>query len=255
MAKRKKRLTKKLRKRTPKKVFNIGGVIVTFKKLKNKSRKGDYAYVRKAKGRGKYFKVDKEVGKSPKPYALMYAQGGIKGRKGVTKKGYTETRKALKRVEKYPSIEESLGNGVSGTTIEQAYNITPYNVKRAYMNLLRNTDRKGDGGPIVKDQQLINILTMPENIEKWKMRVLVEIDLMNTNGDVITSISSTGIKTLMDIQKEIIGKVTIGAEFHKFSKGLNASMISNGYKQKSGGTHSGRLSNVRIKMAFRKASG
>lgn len=230
-----------------KKKQNNEEVKVKYTVLNNKSRKGEYAYVKQKGKRGAYYKVKPEIGKDDKSYKVIYRSGGVRGRKGVTKERTRLLKKVNVLVSEYPDIDKTLPKGFSETEIPNAYKLTPYEIKNKYKELLFNVGKKG------LPSEILELLVLPESIEKWKHRVLYKVNAYNQNGDLLVSITPDGtIKTLSDIQKEVLGTIVLGAEYKNQYKRISESVESKGYRVLKGGIGEGRVTNVKILMSFRK---
>ena len=157
MAKKKKQ-TKKVQRKRPNKKRETKFPIIIKKTLNNKSRKGEYFYVKLKKGdKGKYFKAQKGVKRGD--YAEASRYGLIRKRTGV--KGITNIKRKVRQIKKRPQeIETSLKPGVAETRIQNPEKLSVYGMKVAYTRLLLNTGKAGDGKPIVRDKELIDILTV-----------------------------------------------------------------------------------------------
>lgn len=217
---------------------------------KGKGRKGKYYYVKEVNKKPKYYKYKEGIEKKD---ILEYYKRGITSKRGGVSKERIKKEKKLDRVaKKYPKIEDIIESGYSEYTIKDAKKLTPTNIRNAYMFLLMNKDKVGDGKGIVRDKELLDIITRSENIEKWKHRVLFEIQLSNENGDRLLTISNTQIKTLGEIKREVLDKISIGQEYESQYKRFGELMEGKGYRITSGSIRKGKIKDVKIKLIFRK---
>lgn len=244
------------------------GMTIKYVNYNNKSRKGVYAYIRENKI-SKLYKVKKDIEtqlkilqKAKKKtlaidniYKDAFRSGLVKkGRTGVTKKEVTQIKKAKKNLaSKYTNIEDSLLSGYAETTTDLS-GLSHYNIKRAYMNLLRNTDKKGEGQPIVKDSLLINVLTLPENVDKWKHRIMYKIHLKNDKDEAIMDLVPDNLKTLVQIKQELGETLKYGMDIDTlFSKAVDTAKAK-GYQTRNVNTGTkGKLGKMTITLTYRKA--
>jgi len=217
--------------------------------LNNKSRKGDYIYVKETGKQGRYYKKNPDVPKDD--YAKIYQQGGLRQKKG----GLTRDKvKVIRRrsSKKLLEIDKILEDGYSQTTVERAEKLTPFGMKTAYMNLLRNTDKVGDGRGVVRDPELLDIITRPEDVEKWKHRIMYEVSIMG-GAELLGKMTNQYPKTLGIAMSEIRELVGVGSEITGYdgqgavqgknfeAKGWNFERLAKG-----------RITGLKIKMVFRK---
>lgn len=232
--------------------------------MNKKSRKGKYFYVKEPKKVGKYYK--KKEGINKKDVIEFYKRGIVTKRGGVSKKRLERERKLDKLAKKYPNIEDSFGKrGYGEYTVKNAQALTPNGIRTSYGYLLMNRDKAGDGKGIVRDKELLELLTRGENINKWKHRVLFEIYLTNENGEVLATINNTKIKTLGEIKKEVIDEIKVGRSYDLAGVGspnadstntteFTKRIVKKGYRVNRGTTSNGKVKDVKIKMIFRKGS-
>lgn len=220
---------------------------ITFKEvsLNNKSRKGDYVYIKETGKQGKYYKKKPDLQK--RDYLEVYNQGGLRSKSG----GITAQKiQAIRRVQrkKIGEIDTILRDGYAQNTIERAQTITPFGMKTAYMDLLRNRDKVGDRLGIVRDKELLDIITRPEDVEKWKHRIMYKIELMGNEGLLATANNQTP-KTLGIVISDMRELKVVGSNVEGY--GRLAKEISNkNYNFEK--IADGRITNFRIKMVFRK---
>lgn len=217
--------------------------------LNNKARKGKYIYISEKGKSGKYYKKNEKL--KEKDYIEIYKGEGLRSKRGGISK---EKIKVIRRVKKKKlvEIEKSLRSGYAQTTVNNANKLTPYGIKTAYMNLLRNKDKVGDKLGIVRDKELLDILTRTEDVEKWKHRVLYGIELIGDKGEILAKMTNKNPKTLYTISSELkeIAKEgrELGNEYE--ANGIKGDAEKKGYNYE--GIGKGKIKNIRIKLVFRK---
>lgn len=219
---------------------------------KGKSRKGKYIYIKEPNKKGRYYK--KQEGLKKEDY-IKYYKSKIKSKKGgVTKKKLKKIEKYEKILKKYPKVETTLKSGYAGTTINNAKELTPYRMLNSYKRLLMNKDKLGDGHGIIRDKELLELITTSENIEKWKHRIMYETQIFNEKGELTHQINNTNVKTIGELKSEVIDYIQLGMEVGSFSDKMNEQQIEkDGWKISSGTTNKGKIKDIKIKMIFRKA--
>lgn len=217
--------------------------------LNNKSRKGSYVYVKEKGRQGRYYKKNPNV--SREEYAEVYSKGGLRQKRGGVTKNKVKVIKK-RSVKKLVEIDNVLKDGYAQATVERAEKLTPYGMKTAYMNLLRNKDRAGDGHGIVRDKELLDIITRPEDVEKWKHRIAYEVEIIG-QGQVLGRMTNQYPKSLGIALGEIRELVGVGSEITGYDgqggvqgknfggKGWNFERLSKG-----------RVETIKVKMVFRK---
>jgi len=224
-------------------------IIIREVKLNNKSRKGDYFYVKEIGKRGRYYKKNKDVSK--KEYIEIYKKGGLRQKRGgITKDKVKVIRR--RNFKKLIEIDKVLANGYAQTTIKRIEKLTPFGMKTAYMNLLRNTDKVGDKKGIVRDPELLDIITRPEDVEKWKHRIMYEVEILG-DGIVLGRMTNQYPKSLGIATGEIKELVGIGTEITGYD-GQNAVQGKN-FEAKGWNFErlaKGRVTNLNLRMVFRK---
>lgn len=243
------------------------GLVIKYKTYNNKSRKGEYAYLREGK-KIRIYKVNQEI--KTKLDSLRKTNQGTrkidniyrtafrtdlvrKGRQGVTEKKVNIIRTSMKGFnKKYANIEEALETGYAESDVELS-GLNHYIIKNAYRDLLINKNNKGDGRRIVKDDLLVNILTLPDNIEKWKHRVLYQIKVFNDQNELLTELTPNNIKTLYDIKKEMGMVIKKGEEWTEQYREVMDKAKAFGYRARSLEVHKGYVSRISITLTYRKA--
>lgn len=127
----------------------------TLVELNNKSRKGLYIRYKHPTGRWSYYKLrpNEPIETTIKRYTTP---------KGKKKKKY--------RIPKRKTIETQLKKAIKTITIT---NTQPTTIKTAKNNLFKN---------IVRDQQILNILTTDHNLQKIKHRFEINLKVYGQNG-------------------------------------------------------------------------
>lgn len=214
-------------------------MIVKKVKLNNKSRKGDYYYVRsETKGsRPKYYKA--RTGLKEKDYIFAYDNKiRLRSSGGRSK---VQKQKSVKELFGNRQIEDILERGYAETTINNILKLTPYGKKTAYMKLLQ---------PIVKDSELRQILSREENVQRFKHRLGFEIYLHGESNEVLATMEYPHKgKTLAQVASDLKG-IKLGEEIADNYAHIANRMKNLGYtySHKKNGT----LRNISVKIIFRK---
>lgn len=224
--------------------------IVKETNLNNKTRKGKYFYVKLAKGdKGKYYLARK--GLKADDYLEAKKYGVIQKKKGVI--GKENIKKQIKKIgKKGEKIEESLGYGIAGTSIKGLHKLSLYNMRSSYNKLLLNTDKLGEGTPIVKDKELLEILTREENVIKYKHRLGFEMTIIGQRDEPLAKIRyEQARKTLNEVVNDIKGIVKIGMDVQDFSPKIASEVKKKGYTYNH--IDNGKVKSIDIKIIFRKS--
>lgn len=248
----------KLRKMKGKKVKKEG-ISIRRVLLNNKTRKGNYVAIRETGKKTKYYK-EKE-GLEDKDYKEFYSRGLVTKRGGVSKERILKEKKLDRVAKKFPKVEDILKSGSVMYTIKKAKGITPQGINNSYKSLLMNRDKTGDGIGIVRDKLLLDLITRPENVEKWKQRIGYEILIKDEKENVMATIRNTQPKTLSEVKREVIDDINMGKEYDSGKEYTpTAGLINNigkdlekkGYRIEKGESGKGKISNVSIRMIFQK---
>lgn len=215
----------------------------------SKGRKGKYFYIKEIGKRPKYYK--KKAGITRKDVEQYYRRGITSKRGGISKERIKKEIKLDKLQRIYPKIEDVLEKGYAEYTLENAERLTPTGIRTAYQYLLLNKGKAGDGKGIVRDKELLELITRSENIDKWKHRVLFEIQVKNEKGEMLLTINNTQVKHLGEIKKEIMDRIKTGQDYEGQYKTFGE-LEKKGYRINAGTTKSGKISNIKIKLIFRK---
>lgn len=217
--------------------------------LNNKSRKGTYIYVKEKGKNGRYYKKNKEL--KEKDYLTVYKQGGLRKKRGGITKDKIKVIRTIKK-KKPIEIEKALMKGYSQTTIERAERLTPYGMKTAYMNLLRNKDKVGDGHGVIRDKELLEIITRPEDVEKWKHRIAYEVTIIGREG-ALGRMTNQVPKNLGIAIGEIKELARIGGEITSYDgTGTGRGKDFQAKEWNFERLGKGRITEIKMKMIFRK---
>lgn len=151
-----------------------GAITIKRKFLNNKSRKGWYYYIKEFKKRPSYYKIKQGV--DIENYLLAY-QGKVKSKKkGVLQYSKeSPAKKYLKKVEKSKKIDDLISKGITETSLGNLRGATKPQINNAYRKMLE---------PLVKDKKLIEILSLEENVKKFKHRIQASINIVSSDGAV-----------------------------------------------------------------------
>ena len=171
---------------------------VTYNKGK---RKGDYWYISQTGAkRGRYYK--KREGVTKEEFLEVYQGKGKIGRGDKIK--WSEERLKSKSPEEYAKkklktrdIDEYISKGISENgKIDDLAKTDRLRVREAYVDMLRS---------LVKDKDLLKVLTLPENVEKFKHRIEMAITLISKDNKVSVEFRTFG-KSVDDVMSDL-GKV------------------------------------------------
>jgi hypothetical protein len=211
----------------------------------NKSRKGTYMKVQLVKG-GTVGLYKKKVGLNRQDYLDAKRFGMINKKSGVTKqKQKVEMRK------KYKSVEGVLESGYAETKIDEVRKLTPYAIRIMYKKLLLNDAKAGNGKPIVKDNQLIEILTETENVKKYQHRIGYKMQIVGEKGVLAELEYVGGVKSLQKVVSEVRKYMKVGTNIVDYSPKFAKELKSLGYNYSH--MNNGKIKSVNMKMVFRKA--
>ena len=216
--------------------------------LNNKSRKGQYVYIKLGKGqRGAYYKVKKGV--SDKDYIKAYKNKLISKKLGVRKGLKPEAYKS--KLLKTKKIDNLLSKGIAKVEINNASNLSQYGINTAYRNLLLNKSKAGNGKSIIRDLQLTSILAREENVEKYKHRLSFKVKLQNSKGEILAELTSIGKKTLRTVLKDMKSIMKVGTDIVDFSPSIAMKMKEKGYSYAH--QNNGKYAKMNISIILRKA--
>ena len=225
------------------------GLIIKKKVLNNKSRKGDYYYIKEGSNKPAYYKIVPNV--SLDNYLMAY-----RGKIRIKKKGVIQysklspAQKYLKKVGKSRKIEDLIGKGITETTISNLKYTGRKRTHTAYVNML---------SPLVKDKELLRILALEENVNKFKHRIQTIVTLSSIEGDMEINLKVFN-KSLSDISndfKSITKKVDVVENdlWDLMDKGYKMDGIPKGVDITGSKYHviARKLGKIRVKLRFVKA--
>ena len=203
-------------------------IIIKKKTLNNKTRKGDYYYIKRKGGKPAYYKIKQGI--SIDNYLLAY-DGKVKiKKKGVVRFGKeSPADKYLKKtgLKKY-KIDKLISKGITETSLNNIGSLNITNAHSAYKRML---------SPLVKDKELINILSLDENVRKFKHRIQTNIVLESNDGKVEIELKTFN-KTLIDVRSDFRNIISKEGVFEKDlknirEKGYNLAKIPRGFDLKN----------------------
>lgn len=231
------------------KKFKKGEVKIRKVKLNNKSRKGDYYYIKEAGKRPAYYKI--RAGVTIDNYLMAY-EGKIK----VKKKGvlqYTKETPAERYLKRAVSdkrrIDKLISKGITETTINRVSTIDRRSTHKAYVKML---------SPLVKDKELLSIIALEENVKKFKHRIQSSIKLTSLDGNIEINLKTFN-KTLMEINNDmrLFRKQDINEEDlqNVLKKGYRMDGIPRGVDITGSRYHiiANKIGGINVKLKFVKA--
>ena len=215
--------------------------------LDNKSRKGWYYYLKEYKQKPAYYKI--HPGVSIDNYFLAY-----KGKVRIKKKGVvrytkeTPAEKYLRKVEKGQKIEDLISPGISESTLPNLKFAGRKRMHKAYVKML---------GPRVLDKELLDIISLEENVRKFKHRIESTITLVSSDGKVQFQLKAFN-KTLLDIEDDLKGMSKRGI-FESdlksvMKKGYRLASLPKGFDIKNYEKNfiTSEIGNIKVNLKFRK---
>ena len=196
--KKKRNLKDRRAKATPILKANSGWTIRK-KELNNKSRKGEYVYIKHGKKRASYYKIKDIPLESNIDYYVSLYQGnigkGVKGksdrqkqlRQQITSEDILKKAKVQKR-----AIDKIIGKGIWSTQISSAFNKSPQEIKETYKELLFKAI-------LSRDKQTLDLLIQDENIQKLKNRFEFKINILDSNGKNLVYLEKLGGKDIQEV--------------------------------------------------------
>lgn len=180
-----------------KKWYNYGSVVIGFTTYNNKSRKGRYVVVKDVKTgkRGAYkYQEGTNLGDYYKAFKskLKVKKWGVKPKK---KRKTAELYR--KKVGRTPSIESIIKKGMTTTKPVNLKTADRHKTTTIYKAMLRE---------LVKDRELLDILTQEENIKKIKHRIESKIIMTDDSGGVVANLTvynKTAGEVILDIQENL----------------------------------------------------
>lgn len=179
--------------------YTYGDVEIGFVKYNNKTRKGDYVIVKKGNKR-KTFR--REQGAVLGDYYRAFKGGLMSKRLGikkVDKSGITRAEIYRRKVGKAPPIDSIISKGITTVNVSNIH-LTSINQRRyIYKQML---------GELVKDKDLLGILSEEENIKKIKHRIEIKLEMKDIEGNPIANFRVYGrtvSQVALDLQEHIKG--------------------------------------------------
>lgn len=163
--------------------------------LNNKSRKGEYYYLKEGGKRGAYYKaipklketykqyyVDRYINKKPiklkeRIRGQIIAIDILKGAKELREQQWRGVKSYLKEIKRRPHIQKAIKAGMTKVEIQDIHQITPKQLFQHKKKLLE---------PLVLDKQLLKILAKEENFKKIKHRLEYGFEVYDKNGRLLT---------------------------------------------------------------------
>lgn len=233
---------------------------VRFAELNNKSRKGEYIYL-KFKGKpSRSYKYKGEpldifVNYYKKRYVDNRPIGSFKKYKGYIlnketkhkpkEKEYRSAIMYLRKLKKEGRlIEQEIRKGITETTIKDGLTAQTSDIKKAYEELFT---------PLVLDKDLLKLLITEENIKKLKNRFKIEGQLLSVNNSQIGNVRKMNM-TIEEAIRELKEQIKIDEYIDKDEYINNNSPLGR-LKQKEwivGFRETGTLKNIQLKITFTK---
>lgn len=186
------------------------GWTIRKRRLNNKSRKGDYVYVKKPGKRGAYYKLGNVPLEGNIDYYVSLYEGnygkGLKGRLSRQKKIQQELilgdqrsasqithEEIIKKARKEKkAIDKLMGKGIWSTQITSASSKSPQEIKEVYKDLLFKAI-------LSRDDQTLDLLSQHENIQKLKSRFEFKINIFDSGGRELVYLEKFGGKDLSEV--------------------------------------------------------
>lgn len=106
--------------------------------------------------------------------------------------------------------DQNLNKGTTTTTIENTFKFTPQDIKQQYKTLLK---------PLIKDDDILDIMASEENMQKIQYRLQYQITLTDINGNQIANLNHIGQKTITRVLTDMKGNLIYGQKI-KYKKDL-----------------------------------
>ena len=181
-------------------------------RLSNKGRKGWFYYVKEAGKKGRYYKEKKGI--NVENYLNAY-KGKVKFRKGGVpewKEGKSPSEIYIKSIKKRGQIDEIIGKGQSEINVPRVLGkMKLMEIRKKYEEKLR---------PLVKDKDLLKILSLPENVQKFKHRLQITTRIEGDDGKIIVlkCFNKTMEEVFNDLGKIIDKKNVYGHDLSVINK-------------------------------------
>lgn len=139
-------------------------------------------------------------------------------------------------------IQTNIKKGIRTITCENVLNLDETKTKQKIRELFE---------PLVKDQQLLDLLTLEENIQKIKTRLEYQIKPIGEKDEQLGELITVGTKTPREVITELKQHFTPGMTFEQFYDQIKYVLTKKGYSYKP--NQKGNLKNMKMQITFRKA--
>lgn len=227
--------------------------------LNNKSRQGQYIYIKQTKKRGAYFKLRENT--PIDAYKQYYTDKYIKNKPKGTVQEYTKTytkritkektprtpisRQAdryLAKIKRTKPVQQLIKTGITNTNITNAQKTTNKQIHDKTKELLKD---------LVLDKKILDLLVTRENIKKIKSRLEYRITFKDKDGDTIGTsgaFNKTPQEVINDMKKmNIDGEEVVQAKTPTLNNKLNKA----GY-QKYQHRNDGKIRRTEVNIILRK---
>lgn len=230
---------------------------IRFQEYKNKSRKGLYITLKTKDAPSRAYKFDGRIGEADaiKQYYQDKYQYKTENQKSLKKykdafelktSGTINRRTStyINKIKKEQKpIEEIITKGISFTKIQHANETNPSEVRKAMKKLLE---------PVVYDEELLEILTMPENIAKIKHRLELRIEAKNEKDEVFAVFNKFNTSPYVAVT-ELKNTIPNGMELrHGHTPELHNRLKNIKWIHIQDYPNDGKLKNMTMTITFRK---
>lgn len=145
-------------------------------------------------------------------------------------------------------IEKTINQGITQTTINNIYQTNTQDTTNAIKTLLQ---------PLVKDQEILNLLTQDQNQQKLKHRLQHQIQIQDNTNQTLLNLQHIGKKTIQQVINEIQKNIPAGTNIDseegtpKNTNILLQTLRQLGYTTQT--THQGTTAKAKLTITFRKA--
>lgn len=239
---------------------------IKIKRLNNKTRKGLYTYIRLDGNKGRYYQYKQKEGEleATKKYYLdqvrkqkksvMLGKNTLKNYKEIYEKTFTQkpikqktaltsqAKKYLTKVQKQP-INRVLKAGIKHITINNALAANNNTIKRVNTTLLYT---------MVKDQEILDLISKEENMKKFKHRFETRIEIQDSTGKVLASATAFNM-TPEESTRQVQKSIKEGTELKEgYDTNTRQKLEVRGYTNYTH-YHAGKIHKVRTTYIIRKA--
>jgi len=215
--------------------------------MKEKNKLEIREYKNKKNNRKIRFVYVKDEGKKGRKY--KYKQGSKlydyleKYRKNYGKNVKDNPERYIKKIEKRKGFENLFKKGWNWGKIDDTSKMNRYNITEAYKTTIK---------PLVMDKELLNLISLPENLDKISHRFQHTLTFYNDVGEKlgqITSFSGKKIDEIIKDQKEMIYfGAEVGIDYNK--NNLLQEAKKRGYEVKI--EKEGTIANSTLTIIFRR---